>query len=76
MLGAQIKNLNLEGLISRIRDQQGRNPLLRWRDRLAEQNRLVNMINDFDNLGNNSTCDSDSEKSSSDSDDLPDDFNP
>lgn len=74
----ETKNLNLDGLISRIRDQQSRNPLLRWRDGLAEQNSLANMINnfDFDNLGNNSTGDSDPEISSSDSGDLLDDFDP
>lgn len=39
---------------------------------------MADMINnfDFDNLGNNSTDNSDTELSSSDSDDLLDDFKP
>lgn len=71
----EIKNLNLDGLISRIRDQReewDHDPLLRRRDRLAGPNPLADMINnfDFDNLGNNSTDNSDTELSSSDSDDF------
>lgn len=71
----EARNLNLDGLISRIRDQReewDHDPLLRRRDRLAGPNPLADMINnfDFDNLGNNSTDNSDTELSSSDSDDF------